>query len=123
MFAAQRQCCEFSGRNATDLARTEQAQCESHQHSTGHFWLHCSLFPSSRRRRIRQTIKSRLPCTTWSSKRVFAVDVLRCHSCGGRREVLALITEGSVVRAILECLGLPADAPVIHPARGPPELF
>jgi hypothetical protein len=56
-------------------------------------------------------------------KRVFAVDVLRCHLCGGRREVLALVTEGPVVRAILECLGLPADGAVIHPARGPPELF
>jgi hypothetical protein len=36
-----------------------------------------------------------------------SLDVLRCHRCGGRREVLALITEGTVVRAILECLGLP----------------
>jgi hypothetical protein len=54
---------------------------------------------------------------------VFAVDVLRCHRCGGRREVLALITEGTVVRAILEYLGLSAEAPVVHPARGPPELF
>jgi hypothetical protein len=33
------------------------------------------------------------------------------------------LTDGSVVRAILECLGLPLDAPMIHPARGPPELF
>jgi hypothetical protein len=49
-------------------------------------------------------------------KRVFAVDVLRCDRCGGRREVLALITEGAVVRAILKCLGLPADAPMIHPS-------
>jgi hypothetical protein len=56
-------------------------------------------------------------------KRVFAVDVLRCHLCGGRREVLALITQGAVVRAILECLGMSTDAPLVHPARGPPELF
>ena len=56
-------------------------------------------------------------------KRVFAVDALNCDRCGGRREVLALITDGTVVRAILTCLGLPADAPVVHPARGPPELF
>ena len=56
-------------------------------------------------------------------KRVFAVDALSCHRCGGRREVLALITEGRVVRAILECLGLPTEGPVVHPARGPPELF
>jgi hypothetical protein len=56
-------------------------------------------------------------------KRVFAVDALSCHRCGGRREVLALITEGSVVRAILECLGLPTEGPVVHPARGPRSLF
>jgi len=39
--------------------------------------------------------------------------------------VLALITDGTAVRAILveECLGLPVDAPTVHPARGPPELF
>ncbi len=38
MFAAQRQYCEFSGRNATDLASAEQEQCGTHQHFTGHFW-------------------------------------------------------------------------------------
>jgi hypothetical protein len=48
---------------------------------------------------------------------------LRCHLCCGRREVLALITQGTVVRAILECLRLPAPAPMIHPARGTPQLF
>jgi hypothetical protein len=41
----------------------------------------------------------------------------------GRREVLALVTEVAVVRAILECLGLPTEAPLVHPARAPPELF
>ena len=63
--------------------------------------------------------------TAWADllKRVFAVDGLRCHRCGGRREVLALITEAAVVRAILECLGLPTEPPLVHPARGPPELF
>jgi len=48
-------------------------------------------------------------------KRVFAVDVLSCHRCGGRREVLALITEGSVVRAILDCLGLPTEGSILGP--------
>jgi hypothetical protein len=56
-------------------------------------------------------------------KRVFSADVLRCHRCGGRREVLTFLTDGAVVRAILRCLGLPVDPPVVHPARGPPELF
>ena len=54
---------------------------------------------------------------------MFAVDVLGCPICGGRREVLAMITKGAAVRAILTCLGLPADAPLVYPARGPPELF
>ena len=63
--------------------------------------------------------------TPWADllKRVFSVDALHCHRCGGRREVLALISEGAVVRAILKCLGLPTAVPVVHPARGPPELF
>jgi hypothetical protein len=42
-------------------------------------------------------------------KRVFLVDVLRCPRCGGRRRVLAAITESRVVRAILASLGLPAE--------------
>ena len=54
-------------------------------------------------------------------RRVFAVDVLRCPRCGGRRAVLAAIHEGQVVRAILASLGLPTAAPVVHTARGPPE--
>jgi hypothetical protein len=36
---------------------------------------------------------------------------------------LAVHREHTVLRAILECLGLPADAPLVHPARAPPELF
>jgi hypothetical protein len=54
-------------------------------------------------------------------KRVFLVDVLRCPRCGDRRRILAAITEGRVVRAILTSLGLPTEAPVVHPARGPPD--
>ena len=33
----------------------------THQHFTGHFWLHCSRLPAALRRTNRQTIKSRLP--------------------------------------------------------------
>lgn len=55
-------------------------------------------------------------------QRVFALDVLRCPSCGGRRRILAAITEGRVIRAILQSLGLPADPPVVASARSPPEL-
>jgi len=56
-------------------------------------------------------------------KRVFAVDVLRCPGCGGRRKIVAAITQAAVVRAILSALGLPTEPPAVHPARGPPGLF
>ena len=58
---------------------------------------------------------------SWSEllRRVFAEDVLRCP-CGARRRIIAAITDPPVVRAILECLGLPADPPAVHPARAPP---
>ena len=56
-------------------------------------------------------------------KRVFAVDVLQCESCGGRRVLLAAITQREVVVAILRSLGLPTEAPVRHPARPPPGLW
>jgi hypothetical protein len=54
-------------------------------------------------------------------KRVFLVDVLRYPCCGRRRRLLAAITEGRVERAILQALGLPTEAPVVHLARGPPD--
>jgi hypothetical protein len=53
-------------------------------------------------------------------KRVFAIDALRCQLCGGRRKILAMITEGRVVRSILQALDLPIDPPTVHPARAPP---
>jgi hypothetical protein len=40
-----------------------------------------------------------------------------------RRRILASITEGPAIRALLAALGLPTDPPELPPARGPPELF
>ena len=54
---------------------------------------------------------------------MLAVDVMRCHRCGGRRKLIAQITQPLVVTAILSALGLPTKAPLVHPARAPPELF
>jgi hypothetical protein len=48
--------------------------------------------------------------------RVFREDVLVC-SCGGRRVVIAFITEKRVVTKILEHLGLPTTGPPIAAAR------
>jgi hypothetical protein len=57
-------------------------------------------------------------------RRVFERDVLECPDCGGRMRVLATITQPSVIRAILECLGLSARPPPLIPARptAQPEL-
>jgi hypothetical protein len=55
-------------------------------------------------------------------RRVFAVDVLTCPNCGGARRLIATITDGLVVRRILDHLDLPSSPPPIAPARAPPEL-
>ena len=54
-------------------------------------------------------------------KRVFALDVLKCERCGGRRELIALIRDPFVARAILEHLGLPSEPPPLAPPRAPPQ--
>ena len=53
--------------------------------------------------------------------RVFAVDILECPGCGARRQVIAVVMDPSVVRAILEARGLPAEPPARSPARPPPQ--
>ena len=55
-------------------------------------------------------------------RRVLGPDVLRCPNCGGRRRIVAAITQGAVIRALLESLGLPVKAPALASAPGPPEL-
>lgn len=61
---------------------------------------------------------------TWAEllKRTFEIDVLTCPWCDGKRKLIALLTDGAVLRMILEHLGLPTAAPVLAPARSPPEL-
>ena len=66
------------------------------------------------------TRRQRLP---WAEllRRTYEVDILTCSKCGGRRRVLAYITEPPVVRAILDPLRLPSMPLPIAPARGPPQ--
>ena len=70
--------------------------------------------PSSARPQLLRST-SRIP---WADllRRVFRDDVLTCP-CGGRRVVLAYLTESGTVKAILEHLGLPSTGPPIAPAR------
>jgi len=62
--------------------------------------------------------------STWAEllQRVFAIDVLECPHCGGRRKLIALITDGVVVRKILDHLGIPSEPPNLARARGGQEL-
>jgi hypothetical protein len=55
-------------------------------------------------------------------RRVFAVDVLECPRCGGRMRPLATIHPPEATRAILQCVGLPARAPPLTPARPETDL-
>jgi len=53
---------------------------------------------------------------------VFAVDDLTCPDCGGPRRLIATVTDGLVVRRILDHLELKSSPTTIAPARAPPEL-
>jgi hypothetical protein len=52
--------------------------------------------------------------------RTFAVDVLRCDKCGGRRKLTAFIAASKEATALLEQLGFWARAPPPEPARRRP---
>ena len=56
----------------------------------------------------------------WASllKRTWDLDVLQCP-CGGRRRVMAFVTDKDEARKILQRLGLPATGPPLAPARPP----
>ena len=64
-----------------------------------------------------------IPRLPWAEllKRVFAIDALTCPWCGGSRKLIALLTDGLVVRQILAHLDLPTEPPPLAPARAPPE--
>ncbi len=52
--------------------------------------------------------------------RVFEIQVLLCPHCQGERKVIATISQPSVIRDILVCLGLESSPPRILPPRAPP---
>jgi len=66
------------------------------------------------------------PCSRldWASllRRVFAIDVNHCYRCGGRRQLLLMITEAKTAQKILNHLGLQSQAPSQSPARAPPPI-
>ena len=67
--------------------------------------------------------KERMPRVDWAKllRRTFALDVFTCAWCGGRRRVLAYLTEPNAVRAILEHLHCPRGLLALAAAQGPPQ--
>ncbi len=72
----------------------------------------------------RQRARSRATRLPWAEllRRVFREDVLECNRCGGRRVVLAFLSERRAVKAVLQHLGLPTTGPPVAPARGSPQM-
>lgn len=61
-------------------------------------------------------------------KRVFKFDITICPQCAGKIKIIAAIEDPSVIKKILNHMGLSSSVPKLHPARGPPtadqgELF
>jgi hypothetical protein len=54
-------------------------------------------------------------------RRVFANDVLQC-ACGGRRSVIAIVTDPTIARTLLVALDLPHEPSAFAPARDPPQV-
>jgi len=53
--------------------------------------------------------------------RVFCLEVTVCPRCGGPMRRIAALTDPASIRTYLTGVGLPADPPVISPARPPPQ--
>jgi hypothetical protein len=52
--------------------------------------------------------------------RLYEIVPLTCPLCGGPMRIIAFITDGPVIRHILDSLGEPSRPPPIAAARGPP---
>ena len=55
-------------------------------------------------------------------RRMFAIEVFRCPSCGGTRRLLVAIQDPVAIKRVLRAIrarGLPCAAPEMAPARAP----
>jgi hypothetical protein len=98
-----------------------------------HAALRAAITPAGRGRgaRCREGAEGALPVHAtmrWAQrlKRVFAIEIERCVSCGGRLEVIASIEEPALIERILEHLrqrGQEDHVPLPLGARAPPPLL
>lgn len=68
------------------------------------------------------TSSSRSRRLPWAEllRRVFADDILQCP-CGGRRSVIAVVTDPALVTTLLTALDLSSEPVTFAPARDPPQ--
>jgi hypothetical protein len=53
-------------------------------------------------------------------KRSLGIDGDKCHRCGARMKLRALVISAASIERLLRHFGEPVDPPVLSPARGPP---
>jgi hypothetical protein len=84
-----------------------------------HSHLRGSIVPTPRQQGVSEETDTRLSGWSWARllQRVFALDMARCPFCQrGTLRLIAVITQGEVIRKILRHLKLSADPPPIAPA-------
>lgn len=86
-----------------------------------HSHLRRAIIPTPRQQGVEEAATATAsPRWSWAQllKRVFALDMARCPFCPqGTLRIIAAITQGAVVRKILQHLKLAVDPPPIAPAR------
>jgi hypothetical protein len=85
-----------------------------------HSHLRGSVIPTPRQQGVDAETATRSPCWSWARllHRVFALDLARCPFCQrGVLRLMAVITQGAVIRKILRHLKRAADPPPIAPAH------
>ena len=90
-----------------------------------HSHLRGAILPTPRQQGVDAETDTRSPC--WSLARllhrVFALDMAQCPFCQrGTLRLIAVITQGAVIRKILRHLKLSADPPTIASARARQEI-
>jgi hypothetical protein len=85
-----------------------------------HSHLRGAILPTPRQQGVDEQTDTRSPYWNWARllHRVFALDMARCPLCQrGVLRLIAVITQGEVIRTILRHLKRAADPPPIAPAR------
>jgi hypothetical protein len=85
-----------------------------------HSHLRGSVIPTPRQQGVDEETDAKTPCWSWARllHRVFALDMVHCPWCQrGTLRLIAVITQGEIIRKILRHLKLAVDPPPIAPAR------